>query len=67
MLFNKNGIKYRFTVVLFQKKCRKTIKNNKKIKIYIKYFTNIFYIDITVHYREKSRSAEADLTLEKGT
>ena len=67
MLFNKNGRKYRFIVVLFRKKCRKTIKNNKKIKIYIKYFTNIFYIVITSHYREKSRSAEADLTLEKGT
>ena len=50
------------------KKCRESIKTNKKnIKIYLKYFTNIFYIVITGHHREKSRSAEADLTLEKGT
>ena len=50
------------------KKYRESIKTNKKnIKIYLKYFTNIFYIVITGHHREKSRSAEADLTLEKGT
>ena len=39
----------------------------KTIKIYIKYFTNINHIVITAHYREKSRSVETDLTLEKGT
>ena len=44
---------------------KKTIK--KTIKIYIKYFTNINHIVITAHYREKSRSVETDLTLEKGT